>query len=443
MDTGKSPYRARPLSPNLRKSDCSFDPIDLDEHQPCHRLPEPSRAHQSWAVNGSGRWKPDTRLDEDDEESNIKKPSSITNIHPKNDSENGAVATNTSRDTVEDEDPEEPPSCTARWSKKRFMVPLAVLITLIAVGSVLGGVLGTIISTSGVSSSDKSPTSIHGTVMDEKPSIHPSSQLAAGILGTSSAHTRVILFQNLGGDLMALEWQGSSRSIQPVKELYADDNQPPKPYDGSPLQLVNFGPDGDLHLFYIDEDLNFAHLVRRTAPEKHRLWELGSLLDPDNRSLLSPRPAKNLRFSVTMIPAGLVDADDGFLVIMYQPDPDDEDVDAENDMITLSSSDPKSSPSWKRQDLSLDATKLKLDMNPDSPGFLILPSTMEAKNGEIYPGIRILWELKADDRKSSIGGIECEFSDNGDLTNCEALEDSWIGIAHPVRSTHEHRAEKQ
>jgi hypothetical protein len=310
----------------------------------------------------------------------------------------------------------------SRWQKKRFMVPLAVLITLVAVGAVMGGVLGTILRTSGLDHDPSSATNDTDHEDEHKDSVHPVSKLAAAIAGPSTTKTRVLLFQDPNGDLVAIEWQGSSGRPQAMTSLFAK-GKPPKPLTGSPFHLVEFGAGGQLHLFYIDDALRLAHIVRRPGSGQDGGWHIGSLSTSEGRSKLYSQPSDTLRLSVAVLPAESTGTNDGVVAVMYQ-------IDSGPDYVTLvSSPEPDDARSWRSQPFSLGASASGREMHSESPGLLILPGIrLGTESSESMPTIRIVWDLANDSHKTTLGALECVFTDSERvLEDCLPAPDDWRG----------------
>ena len=317
----------------------------------------------------------------------------------------------------------------SRWQKKRFMVPLAVFITLVAVGAVMGGVLGTILRTSGPDHDPSSATNDTDHEDQHNGFVHPASNLAAAISGASTAKTRVLLFQDPDGDLVAIEWQGSSGRLRPMASLFGE-GKPPKPLSGSPFHLVEFGPGGQLHFFYIDDALRLAHIVRRPGSGQNGGWHTGSLSTSEGRFKLYSQPSDTLRLSVAVLPAELTSTSDGVVVVMYQ-------IDSGPDYVTLvSSPEPDDTKSWRSQPFSLGASASGRELNPKSPGLLILPGIRKAtKSSESMPTIQIIWDLANDSHKTTLAALECVFTDSERvLEDCLPAPDDWRGLCLCGRS---------
>lgn len=311
-------------------------------------------------------------------------------------------------------------SKASKYRRKRFIVPLAVLITLLVVGAILGAVLGTVLQ-SNPSEPDDSPRK-NGTIVDDTPphSLHPSSNLAAATTSSSSSNVRLILFQHPDGDLVTIEWRGSSGKASRMSRL-TDGNAPQKPLAGTPFQLVNFGSDSDLHLFYIDDTMRLAHIVRRSSSDEGN-WDRGSLSTSRGQSKLPAHPMDSLRLSVTVMPEETNGAADGYVIVVYHTGPDADSV------VFVSSSDPDDANSWKGQFLSLATVKLDLEMNPESPSLLLLPVARKNRKGDMGPGIQFHWDVASDSGGETLGAFECSFTEDQTLDGCQGATNDWRGL---------------
>lgn len=314
---------------------------------------------------------------------------------------------------VSDVGPPDRQGFSALCRRKRFIVPLAVCITLLAVGGVLGGVLGTMLVTGGPSQSQKGG-------VNHAASILPSSRLAMATAGVSTSGIRIMLFQSLDGGLVSVEWQGSKRTARLVSNSSIA-SAPPKPLDGSPLQLLRHGPHGDLHLFYVDDALRFAHAVRRTGSGQGPQWEMGSLSAGAGSKAL-PRPSGNLRLSAALVPTNSSSSEsEEYIVVMYQTDPG-------TDRVSLiSSAHPDNASSWQVDTFHLGASGIDLTMYPESSGLLLLPVTRDMPVNGTVPGLRVLWDLANDSHKTTLGAIECSFPTTQSLEQCIKIPDTWSG----------------
>lgn len=295
-----------------------------------------------------------------------------------------------------------------RCTRKRVVIPIALLLTIVAIGAVLGGVLGTMLSAK-QAPADNSPYFFPDngdTLLGSK------SQLANSF--SKSAH--VIVAQNEDGELMAVEFHGSKTDRYLLKN-HTYDTELPNALGNTPLELVQFGSEEDLHLFYFDHAFRLAHVVR-TNKDGRDVWTPGALMDGH---LLSEPPADTVRLSVCVMSSDWSESGDSYLLVVYQMD------NGEDGMVLLASSDPGSSESWNTHYFVMNTDELGESMNNESSGFLILPTTRE-KDDKMLPALRILWDLSDDEEKATFGSVECEFGGGYNLTDCIRTKDDWAGM---------------
>lgn len=291
-----------------------------------------------------------------------------------------------------------------KWTRKRVIVPIAMLVTIVAIGAVLGGVLGTMLSPK-QGSADKSP---YFSPESGDALVGPDSQLATSF--SKSVH--VVIAQTDNGELMAVEFHGSKKESYLIKD-HAYDTKLPKALGNTPIELIQFGPEQYLHLFYFDDAFRLAHLVR-VSMDGRDVWGLGALMN----GRLPYEPADTARLSACIMSSDWSESRDSFLMVLYQAD------NGSDGMVLLSSSEPDSSEGWNMQPFYLEAEKHDAPLSKDSSGLLIFPTTRE-DNGQIVPALRILWDPSDDDKKITLGSIECTFSDESKMIDCDRTKNDW------------------
>jgi hypothetical protein len=296
---------------------------------------------------------------------------------------------------------------------------------MIAVGGVLGGVLGTMHRHH---DSTQSQTLPHSNSTDKGVSISNRTQLATANAGTAFGF-HIVLFQDGNGGITAIESRGSGRDVYSLASRF-DKEDYPTPLEGSPFSLERFGSDGDLHLFYVDDALRLSHIVRRARKSGKGSWELGSLTAFDAHQELDDVNQDTLRLSVTTLPADWENLDGETLVIMYQ-------TSGGSDVVQLlTSPNPDDEGTWSKQSFSLGSEALGLDLHPTSPGFLILPfERVIGDNDEAVVGIRLMWDLANDSHKTTFGIIDCTLTEEKSLNQCLQARRFWSGTSSPVVDT--------
>ncbi|KAF4126233.1 hypothetical protein GMORB2_1479 [Geosmithia morbida] len=311
-----------------------------------------------------------------------------------------------------------PTGLAATCRRKRFIVPLAVFVTLLAIGGVLGGVLGTMVSTGESDSTDQASAV---SSRNNTSSILPSSRVALSMVGSSISSIRTILLQNTDGDLVSLEWQGASSTARLVTGSSAR-AEPVKPLNGSPLAAVTHGAQGDLHLFYIDDTLRFAHAIRRANASDDERWGVGPLSTLAGQKKVQSRPSDKMRrLSVAIVTMNSTTSEpEDYIVVMFQVNP------GTDIFCLLSSSDPDNTDSWVVTSFSLGTERKGVTMHPDSPGFVLVPITRTfGSQSETFPGLRMFWDLSDDQYKTTLGAFECTFTDTQTLDQCQLVATEW------------------
>lgn len=297
-----------------------------------------------------------------------------------------------------------------KWTRKRRVVPIVMLVAIIAVGAVLAGVLPTYFA-GNKSSSDNSP---RPSPESSDLQVAPASQLAVSF--NDAVHA--IVAQSQEGELMIVEFYGSKSASYLIKDRFGD-GEPPKPLSKTPFELLLFGSEKKLHLFYFDDAFRMAHLVR-TSQDGRDVWGLGALMD----GRLPYQPADTARLSTCILTSEWSESGKSVLMVMYQSD------NAADSMVLLTSSDPDEAKDWTSQPFYLGAEQEDAPLKEDSPGLLILPTTRE-DNGEIVPALRILWDPSDEDKKMTLGSFECAFSDESKVTDCKRTENDWACKSNP------------
>ena len=304
-----------------------------------------------------------------------------------------------------------------KWTRKRRVVPIVMLVAIIAVGAVLAGVLPTYFAGNN-SSSDNSP---RPSPESSGLQVAPTSQLAVSF----SDAVHVLVAQSHESELMVVEFYGSKSASYLIKDRFGE-GQPPKPLSKTPFELLLFGSEKKLHLFYFDDAFRLAHLVR-TSQDGRDLWGPGALMD----GRLPYQPADTARLSTCILTSEWSESGKSVLMVMYQSD------NAADSMVLLTSSDPDEAKDWTSQPFYLGAAQEDAPLKEDSPGLLILPTTRE-DNGELVPALRILWDPSDEEKKTTLGSIECAFSEESKVTDCERTENDWACKSSnpcPLRTT--------
>jgi hypothetical protein len=329
---------------------------------------------------------------------------------------------------------------TSRWSsmrrsRKYWAIAGIVLLVLVMAGAIAGGIIGSDLVKQKPSTQEQpltddapsppSPTSLPPANEDfSRP--HESSRLATGYGGTTASNFRLVLLQDVDGDLAAVEWRGSANEHYKIKDRLSGDSGPDKPAEDSPLSLLKFGPQGDLHLFYFNEDLSFCHLVRRAsvAPGGDNSWEIGALSAGDSDISFGFAPSLSLKLSATVLPRDWTGLDADCMVLMYWTD---ETVDS---VALLSSTDPETRGSWRSGKFSLSTGSLGLEPHPTSSGFLMMAIQRPVDNkgsDELTGGLRLVWDLNDNSQQRTFGIMDCVFTDENALSSCQTNRAKWEG----------------
>ncbi|VUC23827.1 unnamed protein product [Clonostachys rosea] len=291
-----------------------------------------------------------------------------------------------------------------------FVVP--ILILLLATGAVLGGLFGSGVLQANHSSgsSDAPAQEQHSLEGGSDVQIRATSQLAAAVVGTSVSSFTLMLFQNAEGELAAIEWQGSKGDVYLIKNRFGD-AKPPKPMDHSPFQTVTLGTSGDLHVFYFDDALRPAHIVRRVKNKEAVAWERGSLVVSTQPNLV---PSNTLRMSVASFSSDWPGVDEDCILLAYH-------TNASNDSLALvMSTQPDDPESWTAVSFDLGVRNIDLPFHPQSPGLLVLPFI-----GNSWTGIRFIWDVDNSLHKSTFGILDCLFTKTRELKNCNTVSNQW------------------
>lgn len=333
----------------------------------------------------------------------------------------------------------------SRWSsmsrsRRYWCIAGVILLILIMVGAIAGGIMGSDIARRSASNphdnSDGDNDSGDPTATDAPPSPtgvlshpHESSRLAVGYGGNSASNFRLILLQDVDGDLSAIEWRGSKSDHYKIKNRF-DTAQPSsdlsKPLDNSPLSMVKYGPDGDLHLFYFNDKKRFSHLVRRAsvAPGGKDIWRQGSLSAGDASIPPGFAVSDALRLSATVLPADWTGLDADAIVLMYWTS------ESESSVAMFSSTDPQTRSAWQSRIFSLGAEHIELEPHSTSSGFLMIaiqrPAQDEEKQ-ETVGGVRLIWDLRDDSEQKTFAVLDCTFVEPNTLRRCKRILPKWTG----------------
>ncbi|CAH0003720.1 unnamed protein product [Clonostachys byssicola] len=304
------------------------------------------------------------------------------------------------------------PSKRANRRFAYFVVP--ILILLLVTGAVLGGLFGSGVLQPKDSGSSDASAQEHSLDGDSNVEIRATSQLAAAVVGTSVSSFTLVLFQNADGELAAIEWQGSKGDVYLLKNRFGD-AKPPKPMEHSPFHTVTLGPSGDLHVFYFDDALRPAHIVRRVKNKEPVSWERGSLVVSSQPDLI---PSTTLGLSVTSFSPDWPGMEEGCVVLAYH-------TNAANDSLALvTSTRPDDPQSWTAQSFSLGVGDIDLQLHPKSPGLLIMPFKRRGS-----PGLRIIWDVDNSLHKSTFGILDCFFTKTRELARCNTVSNQWEDTA--------------
>ncbi|CAH0026218.1 unnamed protein product [Clonostachys rhizophaga] len=293
-----------------------------------------------------------------------------------------------------------------------FVVP--ILILLLVTGAVLGGLFGSGVLQQKDSGTSDASAQEHSLDGDSNVEIRATSQLAAAVVGTSVSSFTLVLFQNDDGELAAIEWQGSKGDVYLLKNRFGD-AKPPKPMEHSPFHTVTLGPSGDLHVFYFDDALRPAHIVRRVKNKEPVSWERGSLVVSSQPDLI---PSTTLGLSVTSFSSDWPGMEEGCIVLVYH-------TNAANDSLAfVTSTQPDDPQSWTAHSFSLGVGDIDLQLHPESPGLLVMPFKRRGS-----PGLRIIWDVDNSSHKSTFGILDCFFTKTRELAKCNTVSNQWEDTA--------------
>lgn len=327
----------------------------------------------------------------------------------------------------------------SRWSSMRrsrryWTIAGIVFLALVMAGAIAGGILGSDLAKKHSDPSTNVPTPSSLPPDDGRSRPHESSRLATGYGGTSASNFRLVLLQDVDGDLSAVEWRGSASDHYKIKDRFSGESGPDKPVENSPLSLVKYGPEGDLHLFYFAQDLSFCHLVRRAsvAPGGDNGWETGSLSAGDRDIPFEYTPSKALKLSATVLPSDWTGFDADCIVLMYWT------AEASDSVALFSSTDPDARSSWQSRTFSLGTEMFELEPHPTSSGFLMIgiqrPVESEDEE-ELAGGLRLVWDLDDESQKQTFGIMDCIFTEDNALNFCQINRATWEGMfSHSVTS---------
>lgn len=324
-------------------------------------------------------------------------------------------------------------SGTSRWSsmsrsRQRWFIVGVILLILVMAGAIVGGIMGSDLVRPSANSTDDiivepMPTGVPGGL--SKP--HESSRLAVGYGGNSASNFRLALLQDVDGDLSAIEWRGSKSDHYKIKDRF--DGEAPKldkPINDSPLSIVKYGPDGDLHLFYFSDKRRFSHLVRKAsvAPGGDGSWERGSLDAGDSEIPKDFQVSDTLRLSAIVIPSEWTGLDSDSIVLMYWT------AQSESSVAMFSSIDPENRSLWQSKTVSLGAEKIELKPHATSSGFLMMAIQRAGQGedeGEMVGGVRLIWDLDNDSEERTFAILDCTYEPPNALKWCRRIQANWTG----------------
>lgn len=339
-------------------------------------------------------------------------------------------------------------------SRRYWLIAGVVLLVLIMAGAIAGGILGSDLANkdSHDGSDDNSsadPTSTAGPTPSGIPSggdsdgnqsqPHDSSRLAIGYGGTSASNFRLVLLQDTDGDLSAIEWRGSRSDHYKIKDRFdGDSSRLGQPVDNSPLSIVKYGPDGDLHLFYFTKELRFSHLIRRApvASGENGSWTPGSLTAGNIDVPSAYLPSRALRLCAVVLPADWTGLDEDSILLMYWTS------EGKDTVAMFSSTDPETRSSWQSRTFSLGTKWVDLEPHPTSSGFLMMaiqrPAESDdeggADDGGMVGGVRLIWDLNDESRKKTFAILDCTYAEDNSLNFCRKIENTWTGTFSSLSS---------
>jgi hypothetical protein len=183
----------------------------------------------------------------------------------------------------------------------------------------------------------------------------------------------------------------------------------------SPFHTVTLGPSGDLHVFYFDDALRPAHIVRRVKNKEPVSWERGSLVVSSQPDLI---PSNTLGLSVTSFSSDWPGIEEGCIVLVYHTNV------ANDSFAFVTSSQPDDPQSWTAKSFSLGVGDIDLQLHPESPGLLVMPFKRRGS-----PGLRIIWDVDNSLHKSTFGILDCFFTKTRELAKCNTVSNQWEGKA--------------
>lgn len=334
----------------------------------------------------------------------------------------------------------------SRWSsmsrgRRYWFVAGVILLILIMAGAIAGGIMGSDISRQNASThgdnsgSTDSPVKPNTSYGGPAPTGLPgglarpreSSRLAIGYGGNSASNFRLVLFQDIDGDLAAIEWRGSKSDHYKIKDRFGGESSDlGKPLDNSPLSIIKYGLEGDLHLFYFNDERRFSHIVRRAsiAPGGDRSWERGTLTAGQSNIPEEYLVSETLRLSATVLPSDWTGLDSDCIIIIYWT------AQSDSSVAMFSSTDPQTRSSWQSRTLSLGANSINLEPHPSSSGFLMVAiqrPVQDEDDGGTVGGVRLIWDLNNDSEKRTFAILDCTYVDPNSLKFCKRIQDKWIG----------------
>lgn len=307
-----------------------------------------------------------------------------------------------------------------RFRQRRCPIIGIVIFIIVIAGIVVGGYFGNSLAKN--KSQDTSPSPDNHNIVPGN-----GTHLATAIAGKTMSTFRIVLFQDLDGCLSAVEWRGSKSDTYLLRDRFWSytGSKIPEPIDTTPLSVMRFGNSGDVHVFYIDNRLRFAHIVRRAFRTGEYSWEVGSLSVGGGQVNEGFAPSPKLQLAGTILFAEDTGMPEDNMVVMYHTDADVDSV------ALLSSTNPDDAASWKSNSFSLGASRLGMQPHPNSNGFLVLPVTRTGENrkkNETLPGVRVVWDLENESHKTTFGMLDCTFTEEQTLENCVKVQNDWQGM---------------
>ncbi|KEY73829.1 hypothetical protein S7711_10675 [Stachybotrys chartarum IBT 7711] len=253
---------------------------------------------------------------------------------------------------------------------------------------------------------------------DSRVILHQASQLATGGLG-AVFYVGLIVFQTADGEVAVTEFRGEETDTYQIRSRMEDDQMPPKPAGGSPICLLNFGPDNDAHLFYMTAGRRLVHLYRLASPQDGTLWSVGSLALDDEKQL---RPAAEaLRLSAAIFPTlGPAEDTPGYIGVMFQADAQGSSFDF------LANMDPGAGRLWSLARLDLTQDERPLELQGNSPALVLMAYRQEVYGPEPPRLMRRLhFDTPDRGRLTTIGTYDCAISEGLGANNCAYVLSDW------------------